>query len=168
MRSGAPTGVLCNVVCELQKYIAPLLSLNGDNIVEALLLEPTGDKPRTSPTLEKEAASWEKNWSCWRLQKLLHPYRNVQKLLIPRNLLSRLMLWVPMWNQNPTVPHPRKQRVPRKGLSPKAHQLLIQISPATGSWPTSRRAERYLTCGGNSRPFTIRVLSPSMTFKFNP
>ena len=45
-----------DVVQELQKCIAPLMCLDGDEIVEALLLEPTVDKPRTSPTLEEEAA----------------------------------------------------------------------------------------------------------------
>ena len=32
------------------------MSLNGDDIVEALLLEPTGDELRTSPPMEEEAA----------------------------------------------------------------------------------------------------------------
>ena len=34
----------------------PLISLNGDDIVEALLLEPAGKELRTFPTLEEEAA----------------------------------------------------------------------------------------------------------------
>ena len=32
------------------------MSLNGDDIVEALLLEPTSNKPRTSPIPEEEAS----------------------------------------------------------------------------------------------------------------
>ena len=35
--------------------MAPLICLNGDEIVEALLLEPRDDEPRTSPTPEEEA-----------------------------------------------------------------------------------------------------------------
>ena len=31
------------------------MSLNGDNIVDASLLEPMGNELRTSPTLEEEA-----------------------------------------------------------------------------------------------------------------
>ena len=36
--------------------------------------------------------------------------------------------------------HPRKQRDPGKGLSPKAHQSLTQISPSTGSGPTLKKS----------------------------
>ena len=54
-RSGAPSGVLCNSVQELQKCMAPLVSLGGDDIAEASLLQPTGDECGTSPTLEEEA-----------------------------------------------------------------------------------------------------------------
>ena len=52
-----------------------------------------------------------------------------------------------------------------KGLSPKACQPLTQISPATGSRPTSRRVGRYPTGGGNFGPSAARVLSPSITPK---
>ena len=55
-RSGAPTRVLCNVAWELQKCMVPLMSLNGDDVVKAMFLQPMGDKPRTSPALEEEAA----------------------------------------------------------------------------------------------------------------
>ena len=46
---------LCDMVWEVQRCIAPLVGLNGDDIVEASLLEPTGYEPRTSPTPEEEA-----------------------------------------------------------------------------------------------------------------
>ena len=35
--------------------MVPLMCLNGDEIVEASLLETMDDKPRTSPNLEEEA-----------------------------------------------------------------------------------------------------------------
>ena len=54
-RLGAPTRVLCNAAQELQRCMAPLMCLNWDEIVEAPLLEPMGDEPGTSPTLEEEA-----------------------------------------------------------------------------------------------------------------
>ena len=48
-------GVLCDVAQELQWCMAPLLILNGDNIVEATLLRPTEGEHRMSPTPEEEA-----------------------------------------------------------------------------------------------------------------
>ena len=54
-RSGELTGVLCNMGWELQKCMAPLMSLNGDDIEEASFLEPMGNKPGTSSTTEEEA-----------------------------------------------------------------------------------------------------------------
>ena len=52
----AQTGVFCNMAWELQKCMAPLMYLNREDIVKASLLEPMGNKPRTSPTQEEEAA----------------------------------------------------------------------------------------------------------------
>ena len=46
---GAPTGVLCNMAWGLQKCMVPLMSQNGEDIVEASLLEPMGNEPKTSP-----------------------------------------------------------------------------------------------------------------------
>ena len=51
----------------------------------------------------------------------IYPSRNIQKLLSLRNLPSKLMLWVPLLLQIPTMTCPGKQRDPSKGLSPKAH-----------------------------------------------
>ena len=36
--------------------MAPLMTLSGDDIVEASLLEPTGEEHGTSPTPKEEAA----------------------------------------------------------------------------------------------------------------
>ena len=54
-RLWALTGVLCNCVRELQRCMVPLMYLSGNEIVEASLLEPTGEEHGTSPTLEEEA-----------------------------------------------------------------------------------------------------------------
>ena len=50
-----PTGVLCNPVWELQKCMASLMTLHGDEIVKASFLRPTGEEHRTSPAPEEEA-----------------------------------------------------------------------------------------------------------------
>ena len=50
-----PPGVLCDVACDLQRCMAPLMCLEGDEIVEASLLGPTDDESRMCPTPEEEA-----------------------------------------------------------------------------------------------------------------
>ena len=54
--SGCPTGVLCEVVWEMQWCMAPLLVLNSSDIVEASLLKSVEGEHRTSPMPEEEAA----------------------------------------------------------------------------------------------------------------
>ena len=54
--SGFPTGVLSDAAWELQWCMAPLLFLNGDEIVEASLLRPIEGEHGTSPMPEEEAA----------------------------------------------------------------------------------------------------------------
>ena len=54
-RLGALTRVLCDMVRELQRCMAPLMSLSMDDIVEASLLEPTGEECKTSPMPKEEA-----------------------------------------------------------------------------------------------------------------
>ena len=54
-RSRMPSRVLCDAAWDLQRCMVPLMHLEGDEIVEALLLGPTDDGPRTSPTLAEEA-----------------------------------------------------------------------------------------------------------------
>ena len=49
-RLGMPTGVPSDSVRELQRCMAPLMCLSGDEIVEASLLEPEGEECRTSPS----------------------------------------------------------------------------------------------------------------------
>ena len=50
---GVPTGILCESAWELQKWMAPM-TLSGDDTVEASLLKPMEEEPRTFPTLEEE------------------------------------------------------------------------------------------------------------------
>ena len=54
--SGAPAAILCDTAWELQRCMAPLMTFNGDDIVEASLLKPTGEEQGTSPTLKEKAA----------------------------------------------------------------------------------------------------------------
>ena len=53
--SGAKTGILCKAARKLQQCMAPLMTLKGDDIVEATLLRPTREEPGPSPTPEEEA-----------------------------------------------------------------------------------------------------------------
>ena len=119
-----------------------------------------GWQTQNFPTPEEESTLLGEGQGCQKLQKLLHPSRNIWKLLNPRNLAGRLMLWVPLSLQNPTVNSSRKQKDPNEGLSPKAQQPPTQISPATGSRPTSKRVGRYQTGGRNSGLFAARVWAP--------
>ena len=52
--SGAKRGILCKAARELQQCMAPLMTLNGDNIVEASLLRPTREELGSSPSPEEE------------------------------------------------------------------------------------------------------------------
>ena len=54
--SGFPTGVLCESAHELQKYMAPMMAPNRDEIVEVSLLTPTGEEHRICPTQEEQAS----------------------------------------------------------------------------------------------------------------
>ena len=44
-----PTVIVCQSVQELQKCTAPLMTLSGDDIVEASHLKPMGEEHGTSP-----------------------------------------------------------------------------------------------------------------------
>ena len=52
---GGPTHILCCVTQELQRCMAHLMTLCGENIAMASLLKPTKEEHGTSPTLEEEA-----------------------------------------------------------------------------------------------------------------
>ena len=57
--SGAPTGVSCYAAWELQKCMGPLMTLSGDDIVEASLLKPTqGKETKLLQILGVEPGKW--------------------------------------------------------------------------------------------------------------
>ena len=47
-RLGAPSGVLCSTVRDLQRCMKPLMCLKGDNVLEALLFGATDNEPGVS------------------------------------------------------------------------------------------------------------------------
>ena len=57
-RLGMPLRVLCEPAWDLQRFMAPLMWLNSDDIVEASLFGPTNNRPITSPSMEEEAVLW--------------------------------------------------------------------------------------------------------------
>ena len=149
--------------------MAPLMSLNGDDIVEALLLEPMGNELRTSPTLEEEATLLGEELEPLEAPEVtafLQEYPETPKPEEPTEWIDThtYPCSFPLL-QNPAAILHRKQRNHDKGLSPKAHQPPTKILSVTGSSFTLRTAERYLTGGGNSGPFATQVPSPSMTPK---
>ena len=50
-----PSGVLCDIVWDLQRCMEPLMHLEGDDIFEASLLEAADNEPGAFPTLAEEA-----------------------------------------------------------------------------------------------------------------
>ena len=49
-RSGVPTGILCDSAQELQKCMAPLMTVSWDDITEASLMKPTKEEHGAFPT----------------------------------------------------------------------------------------------------------------------
>ena len=112
---GALTRVLYNAMRELQRCMAPLMSLSRDDIVEASLLEPTGKECKTSPTQEEEAILMGEE------HELPEASQNVQRSPNLQNLLSRLTLLLPLLLlcplcQNLVAIFPRRQRNSKEGL----------------------------------------------------
>ena len=50
---GAPSWVMCDMVQDLQRGMEPLMWLEGDDILEALLLEATDNEPGVSQPQQK-------------------------------------------------------------------------------------------------------------------
>ena len=141
-RSGAPTGVLCDSVTELQRCIAPLMCLNGDEIVEASLLEPAGKEVGMAPTSEEEAILLGKEPKLPEAPEATS-FQNTWRSVNPQ---SRLTLLLPLLLHLP-CPHlavilPRRKRNPGKGLR------LTQTMLESGSTPTCRRTNGCLTGEG--------------------
>ena len=105
-RSGMLNGVLCNSARELQRCMAPLMHLSGNEIVEASLLGPTSDKHGTFPTLEEEATilgeepelpETPKATSLSEHLETPEPQRPQSRLMLSlQSPLSKLMLLVPL------------------------------------------------------------------------
>ena len=90
-RSGMLTRVLCDSAGELQRCMAPVMSLSGDEIVEASLLGP--NVMNTEPLLlqRRKLPSWVRNLSHQRPPRP-HLSQNAWRSLNPQNPQSRLML----------------------------------------------------------------------------
>ena len=52
---GVSSRGLCDVAWDLQRCMVPLMHLQGEDILETLLLRATDDDPRASPTLAEVA-----------------------------------------------------------------------------------------------------------------
>ena len=111
--SGFPTGVLCDVMWELQWCMAPLLVLKSDEIVEASLLRPIEGECGTSPM-----PKYQSNWRSVNRYSL----QSEPPLLQP---LSQPLLL----NQVPYFP--RRQRNPRKGQPEWVQSMLPSGSGLT-------------------------------------
>ena len=51
-----PSDVLCGMAQALQRCMAPLMQLEGDDVLEVLLLESTDNEPMASLTPAEEAS----------------------------------------------------------------------------------------------------------------
>ena len=51
---GTKWGILYRAIRELQQCMAPLVTINGDDVMEASMLRPVGEESGPSPTLEEE------------------------------------------------------------------------------------------------------------------
>ena len=70
--SRAKWGVLCRAIRELQQCMAPLMTINGDDVMEASLLRPVEEESGPVPTLQEEAApSWAREMGPQEPQALL-------------------------------------------------------------------------------------------------
>ena len=55
---GAPVGILFDAVHELQRCMAPLMTLRGDDIVETFLMKPTEEEQGPPPPQRRRPSSW--------------------------------------------------------------------------------------------------------------
>ena len=108
--SGFPTGVLCDAMWELQRYMAPLVALRNNEIVEASLLRPI-EECGTSPTPQEKTAL---------LGKIKLPQ-------VPEQLEVHEQVHPPEWIAAPTAYHPsppsqpghlpsQKEKKPQEGI----------------------------------------------------
>ena len=98
---GAKTGILCRAIRELQQCMAPLMTLNGDNGMEASLLRPAEEESEPSPhSRGRDCPPWQRRWALRsaRLYPQTHGNPQVCRLL---HLLHQLC---------PTVALPVKEK----------------------------------------------------------
>ena len=121
------------------------------------------------PPKRRKPPSWGRNLSCQRPHRLLHPSRNVQKPLSPRNLLSRLILFHPLAPSFPTPKpchHPSwKTKKSLWGSEPESPPTPDADITYNWIWYYIEKSGKILNWWGNSGPFATWVLSPSMTSK---
>ena len=129
--------------------MAPLIQLDMDEIMEALLLGPSNERPRMLPTLEEEAVLLGMNQSPKRLRRLQHLPLNTQKYQSLKNQLSSLMLQVQLalhpWPQTAIVTSPRTPGEPGAELDTSAHQPLNPDSPNEWVWAYIVEREELLS-----------------------
>ena len=169
-RSGTPPGVLCNAAQDLQRCMASLMQLEGDEIVRALLLGPVDNRPRVPPTSEEEALPHGDELEPQEAQEDTTSPLNAQKPPSLKNQPSSLMLQahLPLQPQHqiPAVTSPRTPEEPGAGLDPSICQPSIQTAPMPGSLHTWRKRKSYWVGGGSSGPSAIRVPSPSAMLRY--
>ena len=144
-----PPRVLCDAAWDLQRYMASLMWLDGDEIVEASLLGPTDDKLRVPLTSEEETLLLGDEPETQEAPKTITSPLNAQKPLNPKNHLSSLMLQAHLllcpWHQIPIVTSPGTPGEPSAGLDPSIHQTPIETAPTTGSMHTWKKKEELLS-----------------------
>ena len=89
-----PPEVLCNVAWDLQRCMAPLMWLDGDEIVEASLPKPADNGPGVCPTSEEEAVLLGDEPEHKESQEATTSSLNVQESLNMKKQLSSLTLQV--------------------------------------------------------------------------
>ena len=161
--------VMCEVAWDLQRFLTPLMQLDGLQIIDLHCWALPMTHPECPQYWGKKQYSWGINWVPKRLRRLPHLPLNAPNFQNQRTQLSSLMLQVHL----PLHPHPQtlmvtSPRIPEEpsiGLDLSICQSPIQTTPMTGSGCTWRRRKSCQAGGGNSGPFTIRAQDPSVTPK---
>ena len=134
--------------------------LNGDEIVGALLLEPTDDKPGTPPPLRSKLPSWGRNWSCRGLKRLQHPHDHMEtpepeeqdeQFDAPGTPAPSSMTLIANGDLSQKTKRSWQRTEPQSPLTP------TQVAPVHGSGHTSRRMRRCQTGGKDSSSSTTWV-----------
>ena len=79
MLSGLGLGTMCGAVQDLQRCLAPLTQLDGEDIWEASLLESVGNQPMASLTPAEEALLLSEDPESQRVEAFTHIFLSHQK-----------------------------------------------------------------------------------------